>query len=86
MGDRRDETPGEHELATDVELGAGWDACMTSLGRKAAQRGIEALTADGFQSPGDVEDRLGYHLGELSRKVAGDPDARAKEGMRHVRP
>lgn len=55
-------------LPPDVELGAGWDACIASLGRPAAQEGIKALTAKGFQSPGDVEDRLGFHLGELHRQ------------------
>ena len=54
-------------LPPDVELGAGWDACIASLGRSAAQKGIRTLTAQGFQSPGDVEQRLGYHLGEISR-------------------
>jgi len=55
-------------LPPDVELGAGWDACIASLGRPAAQKGIEALTAKGFQAPGDVEDRLGFHLGQLPRR------------------
>jgi enoyl-CoA hydratase/carnithine racemase len=52
-------------LSPDVELGAGWEACIASLGRPAAQEGIKALTAQGFQSPGDIEDRLGFHLGQL---------------------
>jgi enoyl-CoA hydratase/carnithine racemase len=52
-------------LPPDVELGAGWDVCIASLGRPAAQDGIEALTAIGFQEPSDVEDRLGFHLGKL---------------------
>ena len=51
-------------LPPDVELGAGWDACIASLGRPAAQDGIKALIARGFHKPGDVEDRLGYYLGE----------------------
>jgi enoyl-CoA hydratase/carnithine racemase len=55
-------------LPPDVELGAGWDACIASLGRSAAQEGIKALTAKGFQAPGNVEDRLGLHLGELPRR------------------
>lgn len=55
-------------LPQDVELGAGWDACIASLGRAAAQEGIKALMARGFHEPGDVEDRLGYHLGELTRR------------------
>jgi len=54
-------------LPADVELGAGWDACIASLARPAAQNGIRALTAKGFQRPGDVENRLGFHLGELAR-------------------
>jgi enoyl-CoA hydratase/carnithine racemase len=52
-------------LPPDVELGAGWDACIASLGRAAAQQGIKALTAAGFDKPGDVEERLGFHLGQL---------------------
>lgn len=52
-------------LPPDLELGAGWDACVASLGRPAAQNGIRALTERGFQSPGDVEHRLGFFLGEL---------------------
>src|SRR5271155_705979 len=54
-------------LPPDVELGAGWDACIASLGRPAAQNGIKALMAQGFQKPGDVENRLGYYLGQLAR-------------------
>ena len=52
-------------LPPDVELGAGWDACIASLGRPAAQQGIKALIAEGFHKPGDIEDRLGFHLGQL---------------------
>ena len=51
----------------DVELGAGWDACIASLGRPAAQDGIKALMARGFHKPGDVENRLGYYLGQIAR-------------------
>jgi len=54
-------------LPPDVELGAGWDACIASLGRPAAQDGIKALMARGFQKPGDVENRLGYYVGQIVR-------------------
>jgi enoyl-CoA hydratase/carnithine racemase len=54
-------------LPPDVELGAGWDACIASLGRSAAQDGIKALMALGFHKPGDVENRLGYYLGQIAR-------------------
>src|SRR5580704_10202182 len=53
-------------LPPDVELGAGWDACIASLGRPAAQEGIKALMALGFHKPGDVENRLGYYLGQIA--------------------
>jgi len=54
-------------LPADVELAAGWDACMTSIGRPAAQERIKTLLALGFHKPGDVENRLGYHIGQLAR-------------------
>jgi enoyl-CoA hydratase/carnithine racemase len=54
-------------LPPDVELGAGWDACIASVGRPAAQNGIKALMARGFHQPGDVENRLGYFLGQIPR-------------------
>jgi enoyl-CoA hydratase/carnithine racemase len=54
-------------LPPDIELGAGWDVCMTSLGRPAAQNAIKALMARGFHKPGDVENRLGYYLSKIPR-------------------
>jgi enoyl-CoA hydratase/carnithine racemase len=54
-------------LSPDVEMGAGWDACIASLGRPAAQNGIKALMAQGFHKPGDVENRLGYYVGHIPR-------------------
>jgi enoyl-CoA hydratase/carnithine racemase len=54
-------------LPPDVELGAGWDACIASLGRPAAQEAIKALMALGFHKPGDVENRLGYYLSKIPR-------------------
>jgi enoyl-CoA hydratase/carnithine racemase len=53
-------------LPPDVEIGAGWYACIGSLGRPAAQEGIKALMAQGFHKPGDVENRLGYYLGQIA--------------------
>ena len=52
-------------LPPDVEIAAGWDSCMTSIGRPAAQQRIRALLDQGFQKPGDVETRLGYAIGQL---------------------
>jgi enoyl-CoA hydratase/carnithine racemase len=54
-------------LPPDVEIAAGWDACMTSIGRPAAQRNLKTLFELGFHKPGDAEDRLGATLGRLGR-------------------
>jgi enoyl-CoA hydratase/carnithine racemase len=62
-------------LSPDVELLAGWDVCMASIGRPAAQIAIKALMALGFHKPGDVEDRLGYFVGQIASQ-AGDPRER----------
>src|SRR4051794_29982369 len=55
----------EASLPPDVEIRAGWDACMASLKRPAAQAGIKALLELGLQKPGDPEDRLGFYVGDL---------------------
>jgi enoyl-CoA hydratase/carnithine racemase len=57
----------EASLPSDVEIRAGWDACMASIQRPAAQERIKALLDQGLQEPGDLENRLGFHLGQLGR-------------------
>jgi enoyl-CoA hydratase/carnithine racemase len=52
-------------LPPDVEIAAGWDACMASIARPAAQGRIAALFEQGFHKPGDVENRLGSYVGRL---------------------
>src|SRR5689334_17621609 len=54
-------------LPPDVEIRAGWDACMTSIKRPAAKERIKALLEQGLEEPGDLQHRLGFHLGQLSR-------------------
>ena len=54
-------------LPPEVELSAGWDACMAAIVRPAAQNKIKALMDRGFHEPGDVENRLGYYLGQIVR-------------------
>jgi enoyl-CoA hydratase/carnithine racemase len=56
-----------NSLPLDVEMAAGWDACMASIPRQATQDRIKALFAQGFHQPGDVEDHLGAHIGQLNR-------------------
>ncbi len=54
-------------LPQDVEIAAGWDTCMTSIMRPAAQGKIKTLFEQGFHQPGDAENRLGAYVGRLGR-------------------
>jgi len=55
----------EASLPPDVEIRAGWDACMASVKRPAAEERVKSLMEQGLQTPGDSENRLGFHLGHL---------------------
>lgn len=52
-------------LPADLEIRPEWDAFLASLGRPASQNRIKALMARGFHRAGDVENRLGFHVGQL---------------------
>ncbi|CCD91011.1 conserved hypothetical protein [Bradyrhizobium sp. ORS 375] len=52
-------------LPPDVEIKPEWDAFLASLGRPASRNRIEALMARGFHRAGDVESRLGFHVGQI---------------------
>jgi enoyl-CoA hydratase/carnithine racemase len=54
-------------LPPEVEIRAGWDTFLASIRRPAAQEKIKALLEQGFQEPGELETRLGFHLGQLGR-------------------
>src|SRR5712672_1671481 len=54
-------------LPPDYEIAPEWDVCIASIMRPAAQERIRKLLDQGFHQPGDVEQRLGYHVGELRR-------------------
>jgi enoyl-CoA hydratase/carnithine racemase len=54
-------------LPPDFEIAPEWDVCLASIMRPAAQARIKALMDRGFHQAGDVEDRLGYHVGQLGR-------------------
>jgi len=56
-----------NSLPSDVEIEAGWDACMASFVRPAAQGRIKKLIDQGFHQSGDVENRLGHYVGQLAR-------------------
>jgi enoyl-CoA hydratase/carnithine racemase len=52
-------------LPPDAEIAPEWNACIASIQRPAAQRRIAALLERGLHKPGDVENRLGRHVGQL---------------------
>ena len=54
-------------LPPDYELAPEWDVCVASIMRPAAQERIKKLMERGFHKPGDVETRLGHHVGQLER-------------------
>jgi enoyl-CoA hydratase/carnithine racemase len=54
-------------LPPDFEIAPEWDVCLASIMRPAAQERIKKLMEQGFHKTGDVENRLGYHVGQLGR-------------------
>jgi len=54
-------------LPPDFEIAPEWDVCFASIMRPAAQERIKKLMEQGFHKPGDVENRLGYYVGQVGR-------------------
>src|SRR5438445_1040262 len=54
-------------LPPDYEIAPEWDVCLASIMRPAAQERIKKLMDQGFHKPGDVENRLGYYVGQIGR-------------------
>ena len=54
-------------LPPDYEIAPEWDVCFASIMRPAAQERIKKLMDQGFHKPGDVENRLGYYVGQVGR-------------------
>jgi len=52
-------------LPSDAEIAPEWQAFLGALERPAARNRIKMLMERGFHKPGDVENRLGYHVGQL---------------------
>src|ERR1700675_1893752 len=52
-------------LPSDAEIAFEWEAFIASVGRPASQTRIKALMDRGFHAAGDVENRLGYCVGQL---------------------
>ena len=53
-------------LPPDSEIVPEWDAFVASLGRPGFRERFKKLMERGFHRPGDVESRLGYHVGQLA--------------------
>jgi len=54
-----------NSLPPNAEIVPEWEAFLAALGRPAGQERIRMLFERGFHEPGDVETRLGYHVGKL---------------------
>jgi enoyl-CoA hydratase/carnithine racemase len=52
-------------LPPDADIGLEYDALLAAFARPASQKRIKALMERGFHKPGDVENRLGYYVGQL---------------------
>lgn len=52
-------------LPPDAEIKPEWDAFIAALGRPASERRIKALMDRGFHRAGDVENRLGFYVGQI---------------------
>lgn len=56
---------GKASLPPDEDIALEWSAFIASVQRPASQNRIKLLMERGFHRPGDVENRLGFHIGQL---------------------
>ncbi len=61
--------PGPSSPPTDADIAPEWEAFLGALARPSARHRIQTLMSRGLHQLGDVETRLGYHVGTL-----GDSD------------
>jgi hypothetical protein len=52
-------------LPSDADIRPEWEAFLAALNRPASQKRIKALMERGFHRPGDVENRLGFYVGQI---------------------
>src|SRR5205814_8530766 len=52
-------------LPADIEIAAGWDACIASVARPSTQARLKAFMKLGFHKPGAAENELGAYLGRI---------------------
>jgi enoyl-CoA hydratase/carnithine racemase len=66
-------------LPSDAEIAPEWEAFAVSVQRPAAQDRLKKLLEQGFHKPGDVENRLGYHVGRLGAQIQSAARVSAQE-------
>jgi enoyl-CoA hydratase/carnithine racemase len=52
-------------LPSDADIRPEWEAFLAALKRPASQKRIKALMERGFHRYGDVENRLGFYVGQI---------------------
>jgi enoyl-CoA hydratase/carnithine racemase len=52
-------------LPADKDIAPEWAAFIASVQRPGTQARIQKLMEQGFHRPGDVENRLGFYVGQL---------------------
>jgi len=52
-------------LAPEVEMAAGWEACIASVTRPSTQARFKAFRELGWHKPGEAENQLGAYLSRL---------------------
>ena len=65
-------------LPPDVEIAAGWDACMASIARPAAQDRIKALFEEAFISPETRKIASGPTWADSAAELAAGPSAASR--------
>ncbi len=62
-----------NSLPSDAEIAPEWESFLASLARPAAKERLRVLFERGFHISGDVETRLGYHVGSIGSAVETAP-------------
>jgi enoyl-CoA hydratase/carnithine racemase len=52
-------------FASEVEMAAGWEACIASVARPSTQARFKAFRELGWHKPGEAENQLGAYLSRL---------------------
>ncbi len=70
-------------LAPEVELAAGWEACIASVRRPSTQERFKAFRELGWHKPGDAETQLEPICRESIAEIVRSRGWRARRGATH---